>query len=80
MRNPELVTKGMAELTDSSVETRMLEVEQASMNAEAQARLGQIRSQLGLESGTTAAGEVTAGGSDTASDVTATPSEQPKEA
>jgi phage shock protein A len=40
--------KGMAELTESSVESRMLEVEQASMNVEAQARLAQIRSQLGL--------------------------------
>jgi phage shock protein A len=46
--------KGMAELTETTVESRMLEVEQASMNAEAQARLSQIRSQLGLESGTTA--------------------------
>jgi phage shock protein A len=40
--------KGMAELTETSVESRMLEVEQASMNAEAQARLSQIRTQLGL--------------------------------
>jgi phage shock protein A len=45
--------KGMAELTESSVESRMLEVEQASMNSEAQARLAQIRSQLGLTAGTT---------------------------
>jgi hypothetical protein len=29
----------------------MLEVEQASMNSEAQARLAQIRSQLGLSAG-----------------------------
>ena len=43
--------KGMAELTETSVESRMLEVEQASMNSEAQARLAQIRSQLGLASG-----------------------------
>lgn len=40
--------KGTAELTETSVETRMLEVEQASMNVEAQARLSSIRSQLGL--------------------------------
>ncbi|HET6949991.1 MAG TPA: PspA/IM30 family protein [Acidimicrobiales bacterium] len=40
--------KGMAELTETSVESRMLEVEQASMNSEAQARLAQIRSQLGI--------------------------------
>ena len=45
--------KGMAELTESSVESRMLEVEQASMNSEAQARLAQIRSQLGLTAGST---------------------------
>jgi phage shock protein A len=40
--------KGMSELTESSVESRMLEVEQAAMNTEAQARLSEIRSQLGL--------------------------------
>jgi len=45
--------KGMAELTESSVESRMLEVEQSSMNSEAQARLAQIRSQLGLTAGST---------------------------
>jgi phage shock protein A len=43
--------KGMSELTESSVESRMLEVEQASMNSEAQARLAQIRSQLGIGTG-----------------------------
>jgi phage shock protein A len=43
--------KGMSELTESSVESRMLEVEQASMNTEAQARLAQIRSQLGIGTG-----------------------------
>jgi phage shock protein A len=40
--------KGMSELTETSVESRMLEVEQAAQNNEAQARLAQIRSQLGL--------------------------------
>lgn len=43
--------KGMAELTESSVESRMLEVEQAAMNTEAQARLAQIREQLGIGPG-----------------------------
>jgi hypothetical protein len=38
----------MADLTNSSVESRMLEVEQAQMNAEALARLSQLRTQLGL--------------------------------
>lgn len=50
--------KGMSELTESSVESRMLEVEQAAMNAEAQARLGQIRDQLGLGAGASASGEL----------------------
>jgi phage shock protein A len=40
--------KGMSELTETSVESRMLEVEQAAQNNEAQARLAQIRAQLGL--------------------------------
>ena len=40
--------KGMSELTESSVESRMLEVEQAAANSEAQTRLAQIRAQLGL--------------------------------
>jgi phage shock protein A len=39
---------GTAELTGQSVENRMLEVEQAQMSNEAQSRLGEIRSQLGL--------------------------------
>lgn len=40
--------KGASELTDASVESRMLEVEQASINTEAQARLAQIRTDLGI--------------------------------
>ncbi len=40
--------KGMSELTETSVESRMLEVEQAAANNEAQTRLAQIRAQLGL--------------------------------
>jgi phage shock protein A len=39
---------GTAELQGQSVEARMLEIEQAQVNAEAQARLAQIRTQLGL--------------------------------
>jgi phage shock protein A len=39
-----------AELEGSTVESKMLEVEHAAMNTEAQARLEQIRSQLGLTS------------------------------
>lgn len=40
--------KGMSELTESTVETKMLEVERAAMSTEAQARLSEIRSQLGI--------------------------------
>jgi phage shock protein A len=40
--------KGVAELGDSAVEGRMMEIEQASMHAEAQGRLDEIRQQLGL--------------------------------
>ena len=39
---------GSAELQGQSVERRMMEVEQAAMNSEAQARLAEIRSSLGL--------------------------------
>lgn len=39
---------GSAELQGQSVERRMLEVEQAAMSSEAQARLAEIRSSLGL--------------------------------
>lgn len=40
--------KGVAELNETNVGARMLEVEQATMNIEAQARLSEIRTQLGL--------------------------------
>ena len=40
--------KGMAELQGESVEGRMMEVEQAARNNEAQARLAEIRSKLGI--------------------------------
>jgi phage shock protein A len=40
--------KSMSELTETSVESNMLEIEQASRNVEAQARLSEIRTQLGL--------------------------------
>ena len=45
--------KGASELSESSIEGRMLEVEQASINVEAQGRLSEIRAQLGLEAATT---------------------------
>jgi phage shock protein A len=40
--------KGMAELEGQTVENRMLEIEQASSNVEAQTRLAAIRSELGV--------------------------------
>ena len=46
-----------AELEGSSVEAKMLEVEQASINVEAQARLEEIRSQMGLSTAPTDAPE-----------------------
>jgi len=51
--------KGMAELSESSVESKMLEIEQAARNSEAKGRLDEIRSQLGLPAaGTTGAAEL----------------------
>ena len=49
--------KGAAELQEDSIEGRMLEVEQASLNVEAQGRLSEIRAQLGLEEATAPAAE-----------------------
>lgn len=40
--------KGMQELQGSSVEGRMLEVEQAALNVEANSRLAEIKAQLGI--------------------------------
>ncbi len=45
---------GRAELQGQTVESRMLEVEQAQVDSEAQARLSEIRSQLGLSAAPTA--------------------------
>ena len=43
-----------AELNETSVESRVLEVEQATANVEAQGRLSQLRSELGLDTATKA--------------------------
>ncbi len=50
--------KGMSELSGATVESRMLEVERATLNTEAHARLSQMRTELGLPSGDMAAGEL----------------------
>jgi phage shock protein A len=47
---------GAAELQGQTVESRMQEIELAMNDTEAQARLGQIKAQLGLETGTATAG------------------------
>lgn len=53
--------KGMSELTETSVETRMVEIEAAAQNWEAQSRLDKIRAELGIETaGTPAATEAPA--------------------
>lgn len=57
--------KGMAELSSESVESRMLEVEQATMANEARGRLAEIRTQLGIEAPGSAAGEVGTGAGET---------------
>jgi phage shock protein A len=44
--------RGMQELQADSVEGRMLEVEQATLNSQAQARLSEIKSRLGITTGT----------------------------
>ncbi len=49
---------GTSELQAETVEGRMIEVEQAAMDSEAQARLSQIRSQLGIASPQAATSEV----------------------
>jgi phage shock protein A len=42
--------KASAELSDVSVESRVLEIEQATANVEAQGRLSELRAELGLDS------------------------------
>ncbi|MDQ3543837.1 MAG: PspA/IM30 family protein [Actinomycetota bacterium] len=43
--------KATSELNETSVESRVLEVETATANVEAQSRLSQLRSELGLDTG-----------------------------
>ena len=46
--------RAASELTEASVQSRVLEVEQATANVEAQSRLSELRAELGLGSGTEA--------------------------
>ena len=50
--------QGMSELQGSTVESRMLEIEQATASSAAQGRLAEIRAQLGLAPSAESAGEV----------------------
>lgn len=52
--------KASSELTDTSVESRIQEVEMATANVEAQSRLSQLREELGLDAATPAVAPVTA--------------------
>jgi phage shock protein A len=58
---------GSSELQAQTVESRMLEVEQAALDTEAQARLSQIRSQLGLAAPAAEAAPATEAGAGEAS-------------
>ena len=53
--------KAHGELSEASVESRVLEVEQATANVEAQGRLSQLRAELGLDSATTTTPQVEGG-------------------
>lgn len=46
--------KAKSELSDVTVESRVLEIEQATANVAAQSRLSELRAELGLDSGTAA--------------------------
>ena len=75
--------KGMSELTESSVESRMLEIEQATANTEAQARLSEIRAQLGIapaEPEAVGAGAGELGEGTPAASATTAPAAQPEAA
>jgi phage shock protein A len=52
---------GTAELSGQGVEARMLAIEQAGVNAEAQQRLDQMRNQMGLPVGSSTAGALGSG-------------------
>jgi phage shock protein A len=69
--------QGMSELTGSTVESRMLEIEQAAANSQAQGRLAEIRAQLGLAPSETAAPAVDPGTTSPATEPATQP--QPQE-
>ena len=54
--------KAASELSEASVESRVLEVEQASANVEAQGKLSELRAELGLEAVPAAQPQIEGGG------------------
>lgn len=58
--------QSVAELSSSTVESKMLEIEQAARNIEAKTRLDEIRGQLGLGEGQSTAGEIAETSNDSA--------------
>ncbi len=60
---------GTSELGNATVESRMLEVQQAVVGAQAQSRLDQIRAQMALEAGGQAAGAAPAPGAQAAGEL-----------
>jgi len=66
--------KGMSELTEASTESRMIEIENAAANFEAQDRLASIRAQLGIED---ASAPASAAEPATATEPPAAPTQQP---
>jgi phage shock protein A len=53
--------KAHGELSEASVASSVLEVEQATTNVEAQSRLSELRAELGLDSATQSAPQVEGG-------------------
>jgi phage shock protein A len=53
--------KAASELSETSVESRVLEIEQATANVEAQGKLSELRAELGLDSGVAAQPQVEGG-------------------
>jgi phage shock protein A len=53
--------KASSELNEASVESSVLEIEQATANVEAQGKLSELRAELGLDSATVAAPQVEGG-------------------
>ncbi len=69
--------KGTSEVQGLAVESKMIEVEQASINMEAQARLSEIRSKLGISEASAASGAEPAVEAESAAESVAEPASKP---